>query len=159
MKKKRLQENSRAESSRPKGARGVVFSIDAVFALLLGMFLLLYAFSAISKIVPEADASLQLSRQSADFLLSLEKTGALSRLSVAEVQNLTSLAPANLCLSELKAKKYPLGTAVFSASPLGDCACAERIVSTKRSFVIVNSSDSTQSNFIAELKSCLRQRG
>ncbi|MFA6048335.1 MAG: hypothetical protein WC792_00095 [Candidatus Micrarchaeia archaeon] len=141
-----------------RNRRGMLFSIDAIFALAICVMLIGLVFGTLSSARRDAEAGLQVSRVSSDFLSVLEKTGALSRMASAEIINATSIAPPNVCLGDFRVKKYPAGNTVFSVSRLQSCNCPSRVVSSRRTFVVVNASDSTQSNHIAELKSCTRSR-
>ncbi len=155
---KQAKKTSKARRSPQGFRRGIFFSVDSVFALVVAAIILAAAFLILFAMRADSEPKLQAFKASQGWLSALEKTGVLQRMSAAEISNASFALPSNLCPERLEVKKYPLGESVFAIESVQGCSCPGESFSSAASFVLINSSDSTQSNFIATLKSCGKAR-
>jgi len=138
-------------AGRARGRRAFIFSVDTLVALFVSLVLVLAAYSAMSKALPDP-SDYEAQRIAAGLLASLEKSGALA-LAISSkspspfATKLASLPP-SMC-ARLTIRSEPDGLALIAGAR--GCACAANRVVAKRSVAVAGASPAF---YLAELEVC-----
>jgi len=124
--------------------RGFIFTVDALFAAVVGITLALSLFLLLEKAEPQP----AISYAARDILAVLDKTGKFESVTGQELADM--LSPHNRCGTLL------LKNGGTSYREVSACACGSEgeVYSAMRSFV--KSSDSGAEEYVAVLKTCLK---
>ncbi len=133
--------------------RGILFSTDAVLALLVSMLFIGYIFHSLS-IIESAKPEIQnLQKISQDFLQILENDGSLKNSLETNTESAIAadarILPANICF-ELSLYSKDSQNPKFSSS---NCGCKDFVLS-RRSFIASNGT--ALAEHFAELKTCYK---
>ncbi|MBI5224984.1 hypothetical protein HY989_03870 [Candidatus Micrarchaeota archaeon] len=133
--------------------RGILFSTDAVLALLVSMLFIGYIFHSLSLIESAKPRMESLQKISGDFLQILEEDGSLKMSmesnSDIPIVNDGRILPSNLCYELILTSKDSQSPLISSSN----CACKDFVLS-RRSFIASNGT--AQAEHFAELKTCYK---
>jgi len=145
--------------------RGLIFSTDAVLAVVISVLFSYFSFSVMMNLERNAVDDLQLARVSADCLRAMEKAGLFQNATVKdaedakqEITNFTAGLPYNLCIYEIEFKKHPFGNVTARISRIRGCQCTTRIATTKRTYVAYNATTATLEKYVVRQDSCYSER-
>ena len=148
-----------------KTRKGIIFSTDAVLAVVISSLLIFFSFNVLGGFERVAVDDLQLARISADLLRGMEKAGVFYNLTTKdaevgrqEIANFTNVVPFNFCIYSLELKQYPAGTVAARFARIRGCQCTKRIVSMKRTYVYYNATSGNLDKYVVQLKSCYAER-
>ena len=145
--------------------RGVIFSTDAILAVVISALLLFFTFNVVDSAQRTALDEVLLSRTSADMLRCMEKAGLFynattkdAEVAKNEITNFTGVLPYNLCIYSLQFKDYPSGNVTARFARIRGCQCTARIATSKRDYVYYVASTRSFKKYVAQLDTCYAER-
>lgn len=132
---------------------GVIFTLDAFFAILAATLVLLAMTTTLAQLPPSTLPELGLGRLLTDSLAGMDKGGAFARAleqgNAADITNFVTILPPRVCATTL-VRRYPAGTTVLADQP--SCTCTEARVYARRAFVRVY--NQTLEHYTATIEGC-----
>lgn len=134
--------------------RAFIFTLDALFAMLIAFMLILEITGIMASIPRSSISALDLYRLEGDALAGMDKDGtlafALAQNSTPAISGYLTILPPRVCASVL-VRQYPADAVVLAN--VQNCTCSSDRVSTPRAFIRVGSGG-TLERYIATMEGC-----